>query len=697
MAEYQPDEEQSKVIAEIERKFEKWRRTRQPQEGQWYINSAMLRGKQDVTYSTVDARISTPTVPAHRVRLNINRIQPKMRARRAKYLKNRPQPIVVPASAEHQDQLDARLTTKALEYQQSRLVLEKKFREALLWAEQCSRGYWWLYWDPSIMGRVRIPSPVGGPAQIQEAQLGDICIEVGSPFELLIADPSAHSLALQPEIMRVKLRSVDEVRARYPEFAEVIEADAGDSTTFQYEQRISELNPQGTGGGQVEDRKGTGKDDTSDLVLMKEHFIRPNGKYPKGAYRLLAGKVLLIDRPELPYGFHDMQNPYPVVEFVDIESVGQYWGTTQVEQLIPIQREYNLIRSKVAEQLRIMAFPKLLAAKQHQIAPGAWTSEAGEFVEYLALPGIPPPTPWHPPAITSDAWRAIDLIKQEFDDLTQIYPAAEGKVAGATSGFQTNLLQEATDLVHTPDIRNHEMSWEEAAYKMRRMMKVGYTVQRLISIVGQHYSPEVMEFSQQEIDEHATIRVQVGSMLPDLKAARISAGMELFKSGVMGDPTDPAVRRRVLGLIDVGTIEETVDIARADEQQAKLENAKFEEVGALPKPEFFEDHATHYDTHALKLKSPESHLWPPEKRLALITHLIEHVEFQNPQAAANLKFQYGLGPPPQPPAQQGPPNQPGPQGPPPGPGAPPGVGAQPPAVQPPPESRQAQGPPPPHV
>lgn len=694
MAVYEPTEEQIELISDVDRKFEKWRKNRQPHEGEWYVNGAMVRGQQYTQFSTVDQRIATPAAPAHRVRLVINRIFPKLKARRAKYLKNRPQPVVVPASGEHQDQLDARMTTKALAYQHDRLILERKYREALGWAEITGKGYWWFYWDPALTGRVRIPGENGMPDQVQEAILGDICIEVGSPFEMLVADPAQHSLGLQPEIMRVKLREVDEVKARYPEFAEVIEADAGDTTSFQYEQRLGELSSTGTfgGSGSIEDKSSKSR---PSLVLMKELFIRPSARFPKGAYRLVAGKVLLIAREELPYGFWDMQNPYPVVEFTDVEAVGQYWNTTLVAQLIPIQREYNLVRSKIAEQLRVMAHPKLLAAKQHQIPKGAWTSEAGEFVEYLAIPGIPPPTPWHPPNIASDAWRAVELIKTEFDDISQVYPAAEGKVAGATSGFQTNLLQEATDLVHTPDIRNHELTFEEASYKMRRMMKIGYTVPRLLSIVGQHYAPEVMEFSEAEIDEHATIRVQVGSMLPDLKAARIQAGMELFKSGVMGDPTDPAVRRRVLSLIDVGTIEETVDIARIDEQQAKLENARFEETGQIKFPEFFEDHAAHYETHGLKLKSPEAQMWPPEKRLLLIAHQIGHLAFQNPQAALVLQQQYGLPPTPQTAALlQQPPGVPGAPAPPPGgppPGAPPGG---PPNPGPPPqESSQAQGPP----
>src|SRR5262245_8036177 len=117
---YEPTDEEKEVVAEVDRKFTKYRQFRQPHEGEWYVNSAQLRGQQYTQWSATDQRMTTPNAPAHRVRLVVNRIQAKAKARRAKFLKNRPKPIVVPASSEFQDQLDARATTKTLEFQFNR-------------------------------------------------------------------------------------------------------------------------------------------------------------------------------------------------------------------------------------------------------------------------------------------------------------------------------------------------------------------------------------------------------------------------------------------------------------------------------------------------------------------------------------------------------------------------------------------------
>jgi hypothetical protein len=214
-AEYQPDDKTRAVINETNEKFDRWRADRKPHEQQWFINAAFLRGHQYVEWNAVEQRLRINPVPSHRQRMQINRVLPKFRARLAKFLKQRPTPIVVPASTERDDRLNARATQKVLDYQWRRGKLEGKYRDALLWSSTTGKGFWWFYWDPLKTARVKDPMT----GQAVEAQLGDVCIEVGSPFELLVSDPGEAHLSDQPEIMRVKLRPIEDVKQRYPQSA----------------------------------------------------------------------------------------------------------------------------------------------------------------------------------------------------------------------------------------------------------------------------------------------------------------------------------------------------------------------------------------------------------------------------------------------------------------------------------------------
>lgn len=355
----------------------------------------------------------------------------------------------------------------------------------------------------------------------------------------------------------------------------------------------------------MRDRGQSGKlDAQKDMVLVTEHFERPTTDFPKGRYAVVVGNVLVKEQDELPYGFYDMSNPYPCVEFTDQPSPNQFWSTTLIEQMTPLQREYNNSRSKLSEHIRNNSHPKLIVWKQNRLKPGAWTTESGEVIELLAVLGVPPPIVVTPPPISTDLWQTLQLLQKEFDDLSQVYPSAEGKAGGATSGFQTNLLQEATDQVHTPDLQALHMSLEEAAYKIRRLMKQSYDVPRIIQAIGKNSTPDIEEFANSQIDEFAEIIIEGSNALPDNKAIRMQMIKEMFESGLLGNPQDPEVVRKALSLMDMGGPEDAIDDSKIDENQASTENNKFTNGEDVTNPEFYQNHLVHYKIHTNLLKSP---------------------------------------------------------------------------------------------
>jgi hypothetical protein len=675
-SEYKPSDKDLELIRETNDKFSKWKESRKIHEQQWFLNASFYRGQQNVEWNQYRNILEQDPAPKHRVRLNVNRIFPKIRSRLAKFQKSRPQPVVVPASTDRDDELNARATQKVLDYLWRKLRLELLYKDALLWASFCGKSFWWFYWDATETARVKVQNPLDPQNPlVQDAQLGDVCVELGSPFEMLVPDLGIARVGEQPEIMRVKMREVEEIKGRYADKAKFITADTSYQEVFHFERMISSMSSKGAHGMQLIEGRTNGDDKRHSHVVVKELFTRPCPKYPKGRYVVVAGNVLLKAQDELPYDFgKNKSNPFPVVEFIDTAMVGQFWPPTVIEQLISIQREYNLVRSKVAEQLRMMAFPKVLVAKQHQLAPNAWTSESGEVVEFIALPGIPGPQPWFPPNIAADAWRMLELIEKEFDQITQIYPASEGMSGGAESGFQTNLLQEAADSAHVPDIRSHEMSVEDASYKLRAMAKQGYTLPRLITVAGRNFEPDIFEFSKDQIDEHADIVVQVGSGMPFLKHARIQSALELWDRGILGQPGDPEASRKMLRAIDMPGLEAAQEESQRDEKAAKIENLTLTNEQPIEPPQFYDNHQVHYVVHTDQLKSPETKSWTPEQRQALIAHVIQHMRYIDPVAAFNLAQEVGmpgLVPMPQqlmmpvegPPGPPGEPGAPGPEGP----------------------------------
>lgn len=645
---YTPSAEEQSCLRLVEDRFDIGQQIRRPHEGDWFVVGAFARGHQYVEWSSRDNRLNVPPAPRNRIRIVINLMQPKMRARLAKFLKNRPVPVVVPATTDLDDRLDARATTKALDFAWQKCQLEAAYGQALRWSAITDHGYWWFSWDSKALAKVQIVDELTKQVTIQSLPVGDIDIEVGSPFELVVGDPTLSAIGDQPWIIRVKRRLMSYIEARYDKKAKFVSPDGddrgGEAAGDRYAQQLGRLaaHAGGAGASLTQTSESSGKARGEPYVLVKEYFERPCDKYPKGRYIVVGGGVILREQDELPF-FHDFKkNPYPCVDFVDFPQVGQYWGTTIAAQVVQPQREYNLYHSKLAEHQRLMPHPKLITYKQHGLQPGVWTADAGEVIVANWIPGLPEIKPWHPPPISPDIWKGCEVIKKEIEDIFQIFPESEGRVGQSTSGFQTNLLQEATDAVHAPDIRAHELAIEEAAYKVRRLMKLGYAPERLLSITGKDFEPESFEFHRDDIDETADIRVQAGSALPTLKAAKTQAVMEMWTSGILGDPADPQSRQKALSMLEMGGSEEIYDSVRKDEEMAKVENKSFANGEDVADPEFFENHDVHYKSHTDDMKSMSAKARPLEVQTAERRHTIRHIGFVNPQAAIEHALRYGF-------------------------------------------------------
>jgi hypothetical protein len=635
-----------------------------------------------VEYNQGLAKLVTPPQPSYRIQLNFNRIRPKVRARLSKFFKGRPRPTVIPASTSYQDQLNARGTEKVLSYHWDRLHLEELYKDARLWATIGSKAYWAFSIDESAFGRIQQEDPITGATTTEDVQIGDVLVEVVTPFEILVADPAISRIGNQPWIQRVRMIDVEDAQQRYPEHLADLEGGKENSSKepiSQYADRLAQLKPGNTGGTDI--KRGS-------QVLMIEEFTAPCAKYPKGRYAVLIESKLCKLVEELPYRMYDHKvNPYPFVEFADSMTPGQFWGTTLVEQLIDLQRQYNYLFELITENVRAVSRPKLVVYKQHNLPDGAYTTAPGEILEPTYVPGVPAPFFLQPASIAGDAWNLIQYYDRLFDELTQIYPASEGKVASSSSGFQTNLLQEATDTVHAPDVREDELTLQEAAWKIRRLCKLWYDVPRLIVIGGDASLPEMLEFAGSQVDEFAEVRIQAGSMLPEMKAAKAQTALELYKSGLFGDMADPQVRRRTLSMLEMGGLEVVREEDRIDIDSAQLEQVKLSKGKPVPPAQFIHDHIVHIVQHQTFMKSPAFEPLAPEAKAAVLAHVIGHYDFVNPMLAQSLRLQYqALGmmdlpvaspPPIMPPAPIGPDGQPlgppgpGVQAPPPAPNAPP--------------------------
>ena len=633
---------EGELVAEVNSKYSKWRNDRRPLESTWFYNAALIRGLANTRWNPVLNVLESRKAPAHRSRENINIILPKVKAKLSKFLKSRAIPIVTAASTDHEDILNAKATTKVLEYIWDKMALEEKYEEALLWSMQTGKCFWWFYRNEGSIAQVKEPAGLIGKDTIHDIPLGDVGVELGTAFEVLVSDPGITRIQNQPEIMRVKVRPTKDVEKTFSLAEGTIKSEVKESELFQYQRQIANLGAKATVGMATEYSRGSA-DEKASHVVVKELFTAPCAAYPNGRYVVVAGETVVKQPDDLPYGLSNTSSPYPVVEFADTLTAGQFWPTTMVEQLSGVQKLYSRLRNQLDEHSKLQLHPWIFIPKQASVHENAFGTEAGQKIPFNFQPGMPHPQQWivRPEPINGDVYRMLDILRSEADLISNLSPASLGQV-GSTSGFETNLLQEAADSVHSPDIRRNELALKDAAFKIRRLVKMGYDIPRLITIVGRDNTPEVFEFSNEQIDEHANILIDTGSALPQQKHARIEAILKLDERQMFGPPGDPTRNRKVLKALDMGSSQEDVDLLGVDEDHARLENLSFTRGEQVEDPMPWENHDLEYEIHTALLKSQEIKNWPPEQRAGLVRHVILHVKWKNPQNALQLAAVFGM-------------------------------------------------------
>lgn len=626
------------IVTETINAYDTRRQLRRPYEVQWYLNASALRGFPDVRWNADLSRLEVKREPAHRKRFRINHIKPKYVARVAKYTRIPPNPTVVPATTDREDIFNANASQKALQYYTRKAALRSKWVQAMQWVPLTGKAFWSIRWDEDAISH----APTKLDSKL-EPITGEVEVEFCSAFEILPADPGIDMMANQPEILRVRLQPCDEIEKKYGLEKGAIPAESGDIDLFFYQRQIADLGTRQQG---MASRSAVDTDDTLPThALMIERFIAPNAKYEHGCYIVVAGHRLLHKQESIPGNFtHLTRNPYPFVELCDDAAPGQYWPDAFVERMIGLQSEYNEYRSKMGENLAMHFFPKLVVPKQLNLSDDAYTSEAGERLNVNWIPGIPMPTFLQPASVIGDAWNILQMIRKEMDDITLIYPSAMGGAGGASSGFQTSLLQEAADQVHGPTIQRNAMALEEAYVKVRHLMKEFYDVPRMVSIAGRSNIPEIYEFSRATIDEHADISIEPDTMMPQLRTARMDQIRQMFTEGLFGPPPDPKTQKRVQDMLQMSFSEFEIERDQRDQEQAQLENITMLENGRLPKPQPWENHQLHWDAHIDLFKSTETASWEHTQWAMNVFHTLVHLCYINPDDAKMMSREFGLEP-----------------------------------------------------
>jgi len=649
-------------------------------EAQWRLNMAWLIGRQYTTINRGSRRLEEIPAPPWRVRYVSNRILPTFRMYLGRLSKVRPLPEVIPATGNEADMLAAKVADKLLKYVWTKEKLDKRRAiELYSWMLVCGSAFLMPWWDHDAGDPIEIPEAVSEEELIENPsaaiqRMGDIRVDVVSPLEVY-PDPSARSWDECRYIFHIKAVHVDILKEMFPEYANRIQPESLEMYASWFVDPL--MVAPGISQPIIRPIK--------DHARLIEYYERPSKKHPEGYHAIAVGmNNWIVKEEKLPYNHKD----FPLVKFDFIPVPGRFWGMSLIEQLIPIQKNLNLTKSMLIENKIALSRPKVLIPTTAEVPPDAFTTEPGEKVFYNPLGGRP--EPWVPPPVPGYVLQELQLIEQDFMEVSSLHWVARGmNPPGVRTAAGIAILQESDDTPLGPILMWNEQSWEDTAKQVIELARQFYTERRIIyAHLGDKV--EALEFKREDLEGRYRILIDMGSSLPLSKAARIQFIFELLDRGAFRDQNGRIDETRLFKLLEMEAAVEASYDDQIDIRLARFENIEMRDNLTEFEPGELDNHMLHMQLHSkfikeLALEDPEhpaiplirKHIEAHEewvKRL-MVKQAAQQVEVQKRiQEVQSVIMQAGM------PQQPGQPGAPGPQ---PAPGAPPGAGPAGPAAPPP--------------
>lgn len=649
----QAKKQHDQIVSWTNSMFKGIRNARISTERQWYLNLAFFFGKQNVSVMRAQTnglgtgaatRLYVPPAPYYRVRPVINRIRPTIRHELSQLTNNKPSASITPSSSEDKDLFAAQAGEQVWE----NLYLDNKlkfvFRRSVWWSLVCGTGFIKTWWDPTC-----------GPTADETGQPeGAIKYCAETPFHVLCPDLREEEIEEQPFVIHAQQKSVEWVKMHWKTALDgsPIDPNQGQSQEILEDSYLN--------------LTGTQTLNKQHQVLVLEVWVKPGGHplFPNGAMYTIVGDKIVQGQENLPYS----HGKYPFAKIDHIPG-GKFYATSSVEDLIPLQKEYNRTRGQIIEAKNRMAKPQLLAARG-SVDPSKMTTEPGQVIEYT--PGFDKPTPLPLVALPSYVIQELDRLLVDWNDISGQHDVSKGQAPpGVTAATAISYLQERDESKLSPTFDSLEEAIEKVARCSLVYVHDYWTTERMVKVTGPDGSFDVMAFKGSDLGDNLDIRVEGGSSLPTSKAAKQALITDWMKLGFI-------TPEKGMEVMDVGGMNKIYEEIQIDRKQAQRENLRMSQVddttmqqwdaqsqqsamqammtGTQPPPtplivpvNTWDNHKVHVESHNNYRKSQSFDNLPHVAKQLFEQHVNQHIQAMGIEAyTMNPSIASGLPPLPQP-------------------------------------------------
>lgn len=603
------DDDES-IVHYVESQDATYTERREPFERAWYLQIANFSGKQYLQWLPRERTLGLPMASPGRVRITVNILMNPVRQRMRLTLQQRPRWTVIPATEDQDDLVRADLGSDVLRHLWREMRMDRALIKTLTYRDVLSNVFLRSYWDPfrgdSLSfssedasgyvprnqserknadkdGREWLESQFGIKLE-KGAKLnlftGGPVVEVVSPFDV-DPDRSARDWDDCEAVTQSKIRHISYYKERYQTDPETLRPfTLGSDDRTDWRRRVEDLGP-ALSTYQSHARSRVKRAENS--VVERTVYRRPTQSIPEGWWATVVGKTVVAKRKN-PVGCPTF--PWEMVR--DIEVPGQFWGTSNLEQAIPLQHALNRTYSQFIEHGNVAMHPPIFAPEGSGISEGSFTGEPNEIITYRY--GL---RPEFPPAreFSQSVILATSKLEARFEDITGQHEASRGESPGrvdSASGIAN--LKESDEGLLLPTNMELQDSLSRIGSAVLSYAAKYTSEERLVKIIGEDRSYDTVYFKGDDLVgdrqgqpgiNYFNVTIELSSSLPSSRAGRQELGVQLVSSKILDPETSPADKAKVLEIMDIAPSVGALTSHRLEAMRIRRENRELME-GGLP-------------------------------------------------------------------------------------------------------------------
>lgn len=598
------------ILSELKRR----QNDRKKIESQWLINANFVLGNQYCGINSAGEISDYDAQYFWQEHESFNNIANIYESRLAKLARVRPSMTVVPSGSEESDIQNAKVAKNIIKATTHRISLSEKIARATKWSELCGTAFYKVVWD-SASGRV-----VGVDENGNNIHEGDVELVVCPPFEIYPDNSACEDLQDCTSIIHARAYHIDAIKTM---FGVEVEGQNIDVFTLDNVEKQASL---GFYSNVTQILKSTKKDH----ALVVEYYERPSINYPNGRLVIIAGKTLIYSG-ELPFkNGENQERNFPFIRQCSLEQATNFWGTSVLERVIPLQRAYNAVKNRKHEFLNRIAMG-VLTVEDGSVDTTDLEEEGispGKVLVYRQ--GSNPPVMMNYGSIPSDFGAEEDRLYDEMIRISGVGDLNTNLSAFRNmSGVALQVLIEQDEAKLTMTAEQIRSAVKEIAKHILRLYKQFTTSKRICRIIGENSAVQIFYFSSSDLTSEDVV-FETENEMNETSAQRRGMLLDLLNYGLLNDENgklNNRMRSKILELMGYGIWEQGQELIDLHRNKAQRENIELLKNENTPVIESFDDHKVHIEEHiGFLLTSPfnENSSQDYLKKQLMVEHINNH-------------------------------------------------------------------------